>query len=90
MADMIKMIGRLKIFITVFVLVFAGFAAMMTAPTVLAQDPTVTTEPAEDIIEVNHLVVNRDEEKALLDVDVSAALEDPTGDLVIKNFFYIL
>ncbi|MGM0405286.1 MAG: hypothetical protein ACQEQM_04005, partial [Thermoplasmatota archaeon] len=36
-------------FVVAFVLVFAGFAAMIATPTVLAQNPTVTTEPAEDI-----------------------------------------
>ncbi|MFW6038686.1 MAG: hypothetical protein ACOC89_04035, partial [Candidatus Saliniplasma sp.] len=41
--------SKWKVFVVAFVLVFAGFAAMMVTPTVLAQEPTVTTEPAEDI-----------------------------------------
>ncbi len=41
--------SKWKVFVVAFVLVFAGFTAIMMTPTVLAQDPTVTTEPAEDI-----------------------------------------
>ena len=41
--------SKWKVFVVAFVLVFAGFAAMMATPTVLAQNPTVTTEPAYDI-----------------------------------------
>ncbi len=42
--------ARWKVLVVAFVLIFAGFAAMMVTPTVLAEEsPEVTTEPAEDV-----------------------------------------
>ncbi|GEM_PF-6837077 len=53
-----KKSAKLKSLVVAFVLIFAGFAALVAMPgSVIAEEPTVTTEPA-DLVEANEAELN--------------------------------